>query len=87
MVEKAASGKQVFFGDLQVRSHFNSNTKTTERCNTVLLNILIEAYKSNLNSKLISQIYSCLQSRDGISTLYIKSMWERGAKISTKRIG
>lgn len=74
--------KQDFFRYLQVRSHFNSNIKTTEDCNSDLINILIDAYKSKLNRKLIAGIYSCLQSHNGTSTLYIKSKWEKESKIT-----
>ena len=49
--------KQDFFRYLQVRSHFNSNIKTTEDCNSDLITILIDAYKSKLNRKCIDRIY------------------------------
>ena len=56
--------------------------RTTEEGSSDLINILIEAYKSKLNRKLISKIYTCLQSFSGTSTLYVKSKWEKEAKIT-----
>ena len=44
------------------------------------ITILIDAYKSKLNRKLIARIYSCLKSHDETSTLYIKSKWEKESK-------
>lgn len=73
---------QDFFRYLQVRAHFNCGVSTTEESSSDLINILIEAYKSKLNRKLISKIYTCLQSFSGTSTLNVKSKWEKEAKIT-----
>lgn len=46
-----------------------------------LIKIFTNAYKGNNNKKLLSRIYSILQSETGLSTTYIKSKWEKEANI------
>ncbi len=46
-----------------------------------LIRISINVHKGNTNRKLISRIYSSLQLERGLSTMYIKSRWEKEANI------
>ena len=47
-----------------------------------LIKIFIDAYKGNSNRTLISRIYSSLQLERGLSTLYVKSRWEKEANVA-----
>ena len=49
---------------------------------TGLIDIIIDAYKSKLNRKLVAKLYSSLQSFTKTSTLHIKCKWEKEAKIT-----
>lgn len=49
--------------------------KISEEGSSDLINILIDAYKSKLNWKLITQINSHLQSLNSMAILYVKSNW------------
>lgn len=72
--------KQDFFRYLQVRTYFNCKIKTNSSSD--LIDIMMEAYKSKINRKLIARFYRCLQSYDKNSTFYIKTKWEKEAKIT-----
>ena len=46
-----------------------------------LIDIFVNTYKGNSSRKLISRFYSALQEDRGLSTMYIKSRWEKDANI------
>lgn len=69
-------GKQDFFQYLQFRHCFDKNIKTTGVKGMSLIRIIINAYKSDTKKK-ISRIYSSLQNEKGLSTMYVKSRWEK----------
>jgi len=74
-------GKEDFFRYLQLRHHFDKNINTTGEKGTDLIRIFINTYKDNNSRKLISKLYSYLQSDRGLSTMYVKMRWEKEANI------
>ena len=71
-----------FFRYLQMRHHFKTNIKTIGERGMHLIKIFIDAFKGNSNRKLISKIYPSLQLEMGLSTLYVKTRWEKEANIA-----
>lgn len=67
--------KEDFFRYLQLRHHFDKHIKTIGEKGKDLIRIFIDAYKGNINRKLISRLYLCLQLDRGLSTMYIKKRW------------
>lgn len=73
--------KQDFFRYLQLRNHYNKNIKNNDKMEINMINIFIDAYKGGTHKKLISRIYSSIQSSKNHSTLYVKDKWEKEANI------
>lgn len=46
-----------------------------------IINVFIDAYKSGTHKRMISRIYSSIQSSKNHSTLYLKDKWEKEANI------
>lgn len=73
--------KQDFFRYLQLRNHYNKNIKNNDQIEMNMINIFIDAYKNGTHKKLISRIYSSIQSSKNHSTLYVKDKWEKETNI------
>lgn len=72
--------KHNFYRYLQLRNHFNKNINN-EAAELSRINIFAEAYKGGIHKKLLSKIYSCIQSSKSHSTLYVKEKWEKETNI------
>jgi len=70
---------QDFYRYLQLRHHFDRNIKMNGNTE---FDLSVGAYKGNTQNKLVSRIYSCLQSAKNHSTLYVKAKWEIEANIT-----
>lgn len=73
--------KQDFYRYLQLRHHFDRDIKNNKGTEMSLISIFIEAYKGSTHKKLVSRIYSKLQSNRNHSTLYVRDRWEKEANI------
>ena len=69
---------QDFYRYLQLRHHFERNIKMNGNTEFDLIDIFVGAFKGNTQKKLVSRIYSCLQSAKNHSTLYC--MWKPNGK-------
>lgn len=59
--------KHNFYRYLQLRNHFNKNINN-DAAELSRINIFAEAYKGGIHKKLVSKIYSCIQSSKSHST-------------------
>ena len=79
MLDTYGLGKMYFFSHLQTRSYFNDQIKPLEESETNLINIFIDMYKNKDNKKLVSKLYSCIQSNKKHSTDKVRLKWEKGS--------
>lgn len=54
--------KSDFFRYLQIRTYFNAEIKPTEKSDNNLIDMFVGMYKNKGNRKLVSKLYSCIQS-------------------------
>ena len=66
-----------FFRYLQTRTSFNNEIKSKEKFNANLIDIFIDIYKNMDNRKLVSKLYSSIQSSRKHSTDKVRLKWEK----------
>lgn len=74
--------KSDFYRYLQVRNHFEHNSRNKTDFNDPILRIFISAYQNDSNKGAISRFYKGLMTKKSHTTEYIKAKWERNRNFS-----
>ncbi|XP_032420479.1 uncharacterized protein LOC116721017 [Xiphophorus hellerii] len=71
-----------FFRYLQLRHYYNKSIKYLEEDEAGILKILLDSSNGRPPKKTISKLYACLQTERKCNKTYIKTKWEKEAKIT-----